>query len=59
MTTPVDRIRTYHPELKALRRDIHAHPELAFEESRTASLVAERLKGWASRSIPGSRRQGL
>ncbi len=29
--------------LVALRRDLHAHPELGFEEHRTAALVAERL----------------
>ncbi|HEY6234026.1 MAG TPA: amidohydrolase [Candidatus Elarobacter sp.] len=28
----------------ALRRDLHAHPELAFEEKRTARIVAERLR---------------
>ncbi|MEA2666231.1 MAG: hypothetical protein QOI11_3175, partial [Candidatus Eremiobacteraeota bacterium] len=27
-----------------LRRDLHAHPELAFEEHRTAGIVAERLR---------------
>jgi metal-dependent amidase/aminoacylase/carboxypeptidase family protein len=27
----------------ALRRDLHAHPELSFEERRTAGIVAERL----------------
>lgn len=34
------------PDLTALRRDLHAHPELGFEETRTAALVAERLAGW-------------
>jgi amidohydrolase len=32
--------------LAAIRRDIHAHPELGFEEVRTAALVAERLRAW-------------
>ncbi|GAC1371874.1 MAG: M20 family metallopeptidase [Ktedonobacteraceae bacterium] len=32
------------PELVALRRDFHEHPELAFEEVRTANIVAQRLR---------------
>jgi hippurate hydrolase len=46
MTSPVDRIRSYHAELKEVRHDIHAHPELAFHESRTAAIVAEQLGRW-------------
>jgi len=36
-------IIAFHPELTALRRDIHAHPELGFEETRTSDLVARKL----------------
>jgi hippurate hydrolase len=32
------------PDLIALRRDLHAHPELAFEEQRTAGIVAAALR---------------
>ncbi len=37
-------IARFHPELTALRRDLHAHPELGFEEVYTAGRVAEALK---------------
>ncbi|OZI55029.1 M20 aminoacylase family protein [Bordetella genomosp. 5] len=40
----IDEIERAHADLTALRRDIHAHPELAFEETRTAGLVAQRLR---------------
>ena len=30
----------------ALRHDIHAHPELAYEEHRTSGIVANRLRSW-------------
>ena len=35
-----------HDEIQALRRDIHAHPELRYEEERTAGLVAQKLQEW-------------
>jgi hippurate hydrolase len=38
------RLREWQDELQAFRRDLHAHPELGFEEQRTASRVAEALK---------------
>ena len=44
MTSPVDSIRRFHSELTAIRRDLHAHPELSFQEQRTSSFVAGYLK---------------
>jgi amidohydrolase len=42
----LDAVRRYHPELTAIRHDIHAHPELGLEEHRTAELVARKLEEW-------------
>jgi amidohydrolase len=39
----LDAVRGFHDDLTAWRRDIHAHPELGFEEQRTSDLVAGRL----------------
>ena len=37
-------IALFHPELTALRRDLHAHPEIGFEEIYTGARVKEALK---------------
>ncbi len=42
----IDRITKFHAEIAAIRRDIHAHPELRFEERRTSDLVAQSLERW-------------
>ncbi|MFG7486746.1 M20 aminoacylase family protein [Methylorubrum rhodesianum] len=70
----IDRIREYADELTALRRDLHAHPEIGFEEVRTSGIVAEQLekfgievhRGLGKTGVvgvlqgrPGSRRIGL
>jgi amidohydrolase len=41
-----DTIRSYQGELTAIRRDLHAHPELGLEVPRTAEVVAGLLAGW-------------
>ena len=59
-------VADYHDELTAIRRDIHAHPELAFAEQRTADLVAARLaefgcevyRGLAGTGVIGTIRNG-
>lgn len=39
-------IEAFADDLVAIRRDIHAHPEIGFEEVRTSALVAEKLASW-------------
>ena len=42
----LDSLMTHAANIAAIRRDIHAHPELCFEEVRTADLVAAKLTEW-------------
>ena len=42
-TTLAEEAAALAPQIVALRRDFHAHPELAFKETRTAGILAERL----------------
>ena len=41
-----NRLSELHGEIIGWRHDIHAHPELRFQEYRTAALVAELLRGF-------------
>jgi amidohydrolase len=46
---PLDRkieevVRAITPDMVALRREFHAHPELSLQETRTAALVADRFR---------------
>jgi amidohydrolase len=42
----IDSIVTQAASIAAIRRDIHAHPELCYEEVRTADVVASKLTEW-------------
>lgn len=52
----IDPIIQFQSELQQIRRDIHAHPELCFEEQRTADVIEKRLKAWG---IPVLRGMGV
>jgi amidohydrolase len=47
----LNEIRAFHPDLTAIRRDIHAHPEMGLEEARTSALVAAKLREWGITEI--------
>jgi hippurate hydrolase len=42
----IDPLIEFQSELQQIRRDIHAHPELCYEEQRTADVVAQKLSEW-------------
>ncbi len=37
------------PDLEALYKDVHSHPELSMQETRTAALAADRLRASGTR----------
>jgi len=55
----LEHIAAFHDELTAWRRDFHAHPELGFEERRTADLVADRLAAFGLEVHRGLGRTGV
>jgi len=55
----LDELQKYEPELIAIRRDIHRHPEVGFEEVRTAKIVAEHLREWGVEVSEGIAKTGV
>ena len=61
-----EKIQSFLPDLVALRHDLHRHPELGFEETRTSGIIAERLNGmgievhtgWAKTGVVGILKAG-
>jgi hippurate hydrolase len=55
----ITEIEAYREDLTRWRRDLHAHPELAFEERRTADFVASCLSEWGLDVDRGLARTGV
>lgn len=55
----IDPIVQFQAEIQQIRRDIHAHPELCFEEHRTSEVVAQKLEAWGIPIIRGLAGTGI
>lgn len=52
-------IKQFLPEMIAVRHDLHAHPELAYEEKRTSGIVAGLLEKWGYEVTRGVGKTGV
>ncbi|CAE6723906.1 N-acetyldiaminopimelate deacetylase [Paraburkholderia nemoris] len=55
----IPEIEASHDEIKALRRTIHAHPELRYKEMKTSQLVADSLERWGLKACRGLGKTGV
>ena len=55
----IDRIVQFQQDIADIRRDIHAHPELKFAETRTSDVVARKLAEWGYAVHRGLGRTGV
>ena len=59
MTTTLETLDPLHADMTVWRQDIHAHPELGFQENRTAGLVARQLEAFGITVTRGVGRTGV
>jgi hippurate hydrolase len=55
----LDLIDSFAADLTAIRRHLHAHPEIGFEEVRTSAFVAEKLRSWGIEVHQGTGKTGV
>ena len=55
----IPRIKEFHDDLARIRHDIHAHPELGFEEDRTSDIVAAKLEEYGCEVYRGLAKTGV
>ena len=55
----IDQIEEFADELTSIRRDLHAHPELGFQEERTSRVVTDLLESWGIDTHRGIGKTGV
>jgi len=55
----IEKIAAFTDELTAIRHDLHAHPEIGFEEIRTSGIVADKLTAWGIEVYRGIGKTGI
>ena len=55
----IEEIAGFAEDLTTIRRDIHEHPELGFQEVRTSGIVAQKLKDWGIEVTTGLGKTGV
>lgn len=59
MSAYLERAKSRIEDIVEIRRDIHANPELGFEETRTSELVASKLRAWGIDVVTGVGKLGV
>jgi hippurate hydrolase len=59
MNPLIGSLEAYRAELLEIRHDLHRHPEVGFEETRTAAMVADRLRAWGFEVTENIARTGV
>lgn len=55
----IPELKDWHGEFRDIRRDIHAHPELSYEEKRTSALIQSLLQQWGVETTSGLASTGV
>ena len=53
------RLNEWHPEMTAWRRELHAHPQTAFEEKFASDFIAAKLQAWGIETHRGLAKTGV
>src|SRR6185436_594483 len=55
----IPQLRELHPEMTSWRRELHAHPQTAFEETFASDFIASKLQAWGIEHHRGFAKTGV